>query len=175
MITKKIRLCVILLFFILNYSCDNLTSTESDSPGISVYKTKGDYFNLITVGMKGDQIFRTYNYWNANITFERMVVSSNDTVYQHRYKLPNGYVLDAEADERYDVFLSITCKEKFYREMHGVAFTEDSIRKYIIDKDPYIEYYRLRKNLPAMFVKDSLKIKRILLDGELDKYFEKVK
>lgn len=72
MITKKIRLCVILLFFILNYSCDNLTSTESDSPGISVYKTKGDYFNLITVGMKGDQIFRTYNYWNANITFERM-------------------------------------------------------------------------------------------------------
>ena len=124
---------------------------------------------------KGDRVFRTYNYWSANDTFVRMAVIGNDTVYERRYKLPNGYVLDSEADERYDVFLNITCKEQFYREMHGVAFTNDSIKKYIIDKDPYIEYYRYRSDLPALYIKDSLIIKQIILDGEIDKYFKKVK
>jgi hypothetical protein len=172
--TIILKLLPILLFSWLNFSCD-IVNTEDLGPGISIYKTKGDYFNLITVGMKGDQVFRIYNYWSANDTFERMAVIGNDTVYQRRYKLPNGYVLDEEADERYDVFLNITCKEQFYREMHGVAFTNDTIKKYIIDRDPYLEYYRFRKDLPAMWIVDSLKIKQIILDGEIDKYFEKVK
>ncbi len=172
--TIILKLLPILLFSWLNISCD-IVKTEALSPGISIYKTKGDYFNFITVGMKGDQVFRIYNYWSANTTFERMVISSNDTINGRRYKLPDGYVLDEEADERYDVFLNITCKEQFYREMHGVPFTNDSIRKYIIDKDPYVVYYRYRKDLPAMWIVDSLKIKQIILDGEIDKYFEKVK
>lgn len=168
--TKILRLITFFLIFPLCFGCD-LLKTESLEPGISIYKTKGDYFNLVTVGMKGDKIFRTYNYYADS----KMVVSGNDTIYRFRYQLPNGYVLDAEADERYDVFLNITCKEQFYREMHGIAFTNDSIKKYILDKDPYLEYYRFRKDIPALFIKDSLKIKQILLDGEIDKYFEKVK
>jgi hypothetical protein len=171
---KKLRLIILILIFPLSFGCD-LIKTEADSPGISIYKTRSDYFNLITVGMKRDQVFRIYNYWSANDTFERMAVIGNDTVYKRRYKLPNGYVLDEEADERYDVFLNITCKEQFYREMHGIAFTNDTIKKYIIDKDPYLEYYRFKKDLPAMWIEDSLKIKQIILDGEIDKYFEKVK
>lgn len=168
--TKVLRLITIFLIFPLSFGCD-LLKTEADTPGISIYKTKGDYFNYITVGMKGDEVFRIYHYYSDS----KMVVSENDTIYRFRWQLPNGYILDAEADERYDVFLNITCKEQFYREMHGISFTNDTIKKYIIDKDPYLEYYRFRKDLPVMDMDDSLKIRQIVLDGEIDKYFEKVK
>jgi hypothetical protein len=167
---KKLRLIILILIFPLSFGCD-LIKTEADTPGISIYKTKGDYFNYITVGMKGDEVFRIYHYYSDS----KMIVNKNDTIYRFRWQLPNGYILDAEADERYDVFLNITCKEQFYREMRGVPFTYDSIRRHIIDKDPYLEYYRFRKDLPVMDMDDSLKIRQIVLDGEIDKYFEKVK
>jgi hypothetical protein len=168
--TIILKLLPILLFSWLNFSCD-IVNTEDLGPGISIYKTKGDYFNFITVGMKGDQVFRIYHYYSDS----KMVVSGNDTIYRFRWQLPNGYVLDAEADERYDVFLNITCKEQFYRELHGIPFINDTIKKYIIDKDPYLEYYRNKTEVKRFGISDSIEIKQIILDGEIDKYFEKVK
>ncbi len=174
--TKVLRLITIFLIFPLCFGCD-LLKTESLEPGISIYKTKGDYFNLVDVRIKDNQVFSVDHFWNARYnTMNKMTVKGNDTIYQFRYKLPNGYILDGEADERYDAFLNITFKEQLYQEIeNGTNFSLDSLANCIIDKDPYLEYYRFKKDIPALFIKDSLKIKQILLDGEIDKYFEKVK
>jgi hypothetical protein len=179
--SKILKLLFIFLFSGLYFSCDFIFKPDPPSgPGISIYKTKGDYFNLVDIGMKGDKIFRTESFWNSRYnSMDKLEIIGNDTIYKGRYKLPNGYILDAEADERYDVFLDITFKEQLYRELAGnhptVAMPFDTIRKYIIDKDPYTEFYRNKTKIRVLSIADSLEIKRIILLGEIDKYFEKLK
>jgi hypothetical protein len=169
----------ILIFFILISSC-NLLDSGDLAPGITIYKTKGDYFNLVDVGIKGDKIFRTESFWNARYkSMDKLVIRGNDTIYKGRYKLPSDYILDTDADERYDVFLDITFKEQLYRELSGNhpgnAMPSDTIRKYILDRDPYTEFYRNKTDVKLFTISDSIEIKEIILKGEIDKYFEKIK
>ncbi len=177
--SKFFKLLPIIFFSWLNLSCD-IFNTQDLPPGISIYKTRGEYFNLVDIGMKGDKIFRTESFWNSRYnTMDNLEIKGNDTIYKYRYKLPNGYILDSSANERYDVFLSITFKQQLNRELSGehpgTAMPEDTIRKYILDKDPYIEYYRNKTEVKRFGMSDSIEIKEIVLKGEIDKYFEKIK
>ncbi len=181
MILKKLSLCIILLIFILSFSCDKI-ETEADYPGVSIYKTKGDYFNLVDIGMKGDEIYRTNSFWNGRYnSYHFIEFKDNDTLYSNRYKLPNNFILDSEADARHDVFLNITHKEHLKIEVLnsemgiGVAVPDDTLRKHIIDKDPYTEFYINKTDVKLLYLSDSLEIKELILNGEIDKYFEKVK
>ncbi len=54
----------------------------------------------------------------------------------------------------------------------GYALPADTLRKYILDKDPYLEYYRC---ITTFTLEDSLEIKEIILNGEIEKYFERLK
>ena len=56
-----------------------------------------------------------------------------------------------------------------------MAMPHDTIRKYIIDKDPYTEFYRNKTDVKRFTLEDSLEIREIILNGEIDKYFEKLK
>lgn len=47
----------VLLFGLMGAGCKPAPS----DPGISVYKTRGNYYELVTIGMKGNKIFRTSN------------------------------------------------------------------------------------------------------------------
>lgn len=163
------------------YSCD-LFENEALAPGVTIYKTRGDYFNLVNIGMKRDKIYRTNSYWNGRYDSYHFIDFRNgDTLYTQRYKLTNNYILDTEADERYDVFINITFKEHLKREKInseiglGVAIPDDTLRKYILDKDPYTEFYRNKTDVKRFFLTDSLEIREILINGEIDKYFEKIK
>lgn len=176
---KNINLGFIIMIITLSYGCE-IFDNESLPPGISIYKPKGDYFDLVDIGMMGDKIYRTNSYWNERYeSFNYMEIRGDDTVYTCRYKLPDGYILDSDANEQNDVFLNITFKEQLYRELSGnhpgAAMPHDTIRKYILDKDPYIEFYRNRTNVKLFSISDSLEIKEILLKGEIDKYFKKIK
>ncbi|MFV0590232.1 MAG: hypothetical protein ACK5M7_02505 [Draconibacterium sp.] len=132
--------------------------------------------------MKGDEIYRTNSFWNARYSSYHFIKFINgDTLYTQRYHLGNGYILDTEADERYDVFIDMTHKEHLRREIInsengvGIAVPHDTLFKYILDKDPYIEFYRNKTGIKRFRLSDSLEIKQILLDGEIDKFFEKIK
>lgn len=180
---KKIllKLYVCFLILLIGNGCD-LLGSEDQYPGVSIYKTNGDYFNLVDIGMKGDQIYRSNKFWNSRSnSYHFIEFKNNDTVYTQRYRLDNGYILDGEADERYDVFLNMTHKEYLKREMlnHGSGLgayvPNDTLHKYVLDKDPYIVFYRNRTEVKRFYIRDSLEIKEIVKNGEIDKYFEKIK
>ena len=178
---QVLKLSALILIYSLSSSCDKL-ETEADYPGVSIYKTKGDYFNLVDIGMKGDEIYRTNSFYNGRYdSYHFIEFKNNDTLYTQRYKLPGDYVLDSEADERYDVFLNMTHKEHLKREIInselglGLAVSDDTLRAYIMDKDPYTEFYRNKTDVKRLYLSDSLEIKEIILNGEIDKYFEKIK
>lgn len=171
----------ILLFIILFVSC-SILETEDQKPGIALYKTKGDYFDLVTIGMKGDKIYMMPRYWNhgLNSISKGMEIIDMDTIYTRRYKLPQGYVLDAEGGLKV-VFLNMTFKEYLNREIInaekelGVIIPEDTLRKYILDRDPYLEFYRNNTDVKRFELSDSLEIREIILDGEINKYFDRLK
>lgn len=178
---KILTLSTILLIFTLSFSCDIL-KTEDDYPGVSIYKTKGDYFNLVDIGMKGDKIFRTNSFWNSrNNSYHFLEFRNNDTIYTQRYRLQNGYILDSEASLDHDVFVDLTHKEHLKREKInsglglGVAVPQDTLRKHILDQDPYTKFYKNRTDVKRLYIEDSLEINEIIKNGEIDKYFEKIK
>ncbi|MBN2773539.1 MAG: hypothetical protein JXR31_04775, partial [Prolixibacteraceae bacterium] len=100
---------------------------------------------------------------------------TNDTVYRFRHKLMSGYILDYEADERYDVFLSLSFKEYVLKEIevnHSILQT-DSLKKYILDKQPFTEFYRNMTDVKRFTMKDSVEVNEIIKNGQIEKYFKK--
>jgi hypothetical protein len=135
-------------------------------PGISIYKTRGDYYDLVTIGMKGDKIFRS-GYASESSKF---IFTNNDTVYKNRARLINGYVLDSESSNEYDVFLSLTFKEYMKRAAQNETLSENYLRNYIIDKEPYTEYYRSNRTV-SFSISDTAFINQLIRNGELRKFF----
>jgi hypothetical protein len=166
----------ILGFFIFN-SCDDLEVAYNE-PGISIYKTNGDYFELTKIGMKGELIYRydSYSQDFGELTCKLLIIG-DDTVYRYRARLQDGYILDAEADERYDAFLSLSYKEYLIKEQYNIdnCLPLDALRKYILDKDPYNVFYRNKTKIKRFTIADSLEIDEIIRGGQIDEYFEKRK
>lgn len=137
--------------------------------GISIYKTRGDYFDLVTIGMKKDKIFRG-SYTSDRNKFD---YSNNDTIYKKRVRLINGYVLDRESSKEYDVFLGLTFKEYMRKETTYGFLPDDTLYKYIIDKNPYTEYYReeISEMSEGFSISDTAVINELIRKGELHKYF----
>lgn len=167
----------IIILSLVVTNCD-MFKYQAIAPGISIYKTSSDYFTLIDIGMKGDQIFRTSSY---SQDINKFYFIDNDTIYKNRVRLIDGYILDCEADERYDVFLSLSFKECMILEVkyNQLCLPHDTLRKYIIDKDPYIEYYRDMAE-PRLFnyvveKVDTSEINQIIRDGKLEEYFTRLK
>ena len=179
--TKIIIVSIFLLVCLIVAGCNIIGDSENDYAGIAIYKTNGDYFNLVDVGMKGDKFIRTESFWNSRYnTFDKMKVVENDTIYVNRYKLAGGYILDLEAVECYDVFLSLTFKEYLLKEIGmGQNLSHDTLREYILDANPYIEFYSDTSNpkifLPPDIINDTAKINSIIRNGELGKYFERLR
>jgi hypothetical protein len=164
-----------IILLIVTISCDPL-EYELQYPGVSIYKTNADYFNNVDIGMHGDEIYRTESFWNARYnTLSKLRIENNDTVYKGRYKLSGGYILDSEAILSGDVFLDLTHKQHLIRELNGEIITHDTIRRHILDADPYIEFYRNRTDVKRFYIVDTLEINEIIKNGEIDKYFERLK
>jgi hypothetical protein len=175
----KIRTCIWLLTLIITFlvcgSCKPLFIHDT-TPGIAIYKTNGDYFELADIGMKGDKIFRTSIYSGDMFKFS---TENGDTVYKYRIKLRGGYVLGFEADSRYDVFLDLTFKEQMRLEKIQGGLSHDVLLNHIKDKNPYSVFYRDNAE-PRLFgytveTVDTVMINQIIKDGTLDKHFERLK
>ncbi|MCK4664519.1 MAG: hypothetical protein KAT68_16740 [Bacteroidales bacterium] len=182
--TKLIYLFIAVMLY-ASSSCDKIKTEEDQYPGVSVYKTRGDYFDKVTVGIIKDEnrIFRTpYVRINTPYHSGNLFLTETDTIYKFRKKLVNDYVLDGEGDLEHDAFLNISFKELLiWQEKYGeTSFCDDTAWKYMLDKDPYIEFYRAKDN--EMFLNptdtsilDTTGLNQIILENRLEEYFTKLK
>jgi hypothetical protein len=146
-------------------------------PGISIYKTKGEYFDHASIGMKKNEIFRTSIFSGEKSKF---IISDTDTVYKSRTRLENGYILDFEADSRYDVFLDLTFKQHMALEkIYSGGIPHVILRSHILDNNPYVEFFRdssePRKFGHTVGTVDTSELNTIIREGKLEQYFYRLK
>jgi len=172
---KKFKIGIFALFavFLFSTGCDKWFGTEKDYQGIRVYKTRADYFNNITVGMKKeeDRIYRTSD------AIEKVIYTKSDTIPKNRIRLVEGYVWSGEGYFEDDVFLSMTFKDQIkWQNKYGlITMPVDTARKYILDREPYIEYYEVKDNQMFFNKEDTVELNRIILESRLEEYFTKIK
>jgi len=173
-IVRILLICIIMMFAALN--CEE--EPKATAPGLAVYKTKGDYFNNTFVFMKSSgRIYMVTSYYNQryNSISTKIKITENDTVYVLRVKLVDGYVLASEHSKDM-AFLNITFKEYLRYEINNGHFPSmDELTNIILDDDPFIEYYHDPKRPRKFELSDSAEINQIIENGELEKYFEKIK
>lgn len=150
-------------------SCDNEDPAGVPTPGLSIYKTRSDYYNNVHTYLKNGKA-----YFIQDLIGKVVEESDGKLNYRFRTKLRNGYILAAE-DGITSGFLKYTIEDYYNNQKEGILPTMDEIQANIIDTDPFIEYY-YDANVPRIFeMKDTARINEIILKGELEKYFKKAK
>lgn len=149
---------------------------KDDYPGLAIYKTNADYFYNVQVQMKKGEIYGVRNLHYSS----RLIFTDTDTVYKNRIRLTDGYVLDCEAGESVDLFTDLTIKQYYILEtkFEGLVISIDTLNKHIIKKYPFTEFYREIKAYsfdPIKLANDTAELNRIIRNGELDKYFKRIK
>ena len=125
-----------------------------------IYKTKGDYYYLVDIQMSEDK---------KKIT--SLIGGLGDTmlIIDSRVKLINGYIKSRSISGMRTVFLSLTYGE--YCKKFNPGPVDDSLYKYILDKDPFTELYLCEDGKYA----DTASLNDIIRKGELAVKFQKVK
>ncbi len=164
------------LMAIMAFSCVK-TKYAATAPGLAVYKTRGDYFNNAFVFMNSSGIYGYMGYYNPNGNLiSRFKIEGTDTVYALRIRLVDGYVL-ADEWSKDMVFLNWTMNQFLdYEINHHTGYIPiDTLKKHILDANPFIELY-CDPNRPRKFeLSDSAEINQIIKKGELGKYFKRIK
>jgi hypothetical protein len=147
----------------------------SSSPNISVYRTKSDYFNLISLQLlPTGQLNAIPSYTKDD---SRIKVDANGKISPNtRWRLKSGYIVDKESYIN-RVYTNITFQEYVdYNTKNKVAgWPDDLIEPRIIDKDPFIEYYildGLNKEVKTYTLRD---INEMIENGTLETVFTKLK
>ncbi len=148
------------------------------APGLAVYKTKGNYFNKAFVFMNSSGIYMIPSYYNPryNLIDSFIKITNNDTVYTQRAKLVHGYILATEWSKDM-VFLNLTFAEflKYQIEHNTGSIPVKILKEHILDADPFMELY-YDPNRPRKYeLSDSGEINRMIKNGELGKYFKRLK
>jgi hypothetical protein len=150
---KNILLLLIVFVFV---DCKK----HHDDLGSWIYKTKGDYFYLVSFRMEED-----------NDDFEVVTGPTHDTLNLYRDRLIEGYVRDRECLGERTGFFSFTFGE--YRRLYGLIMPHtDSLKKYILDKDPFIELYYIEDGNEY---NDTVLLNDIIRKGELSIKLKKLK
>jgi hypothetical protein len=147
---KILKLCVVvLLFLFLGASCQNdeiefadESTSISSWPAISVYKTKVDYFNNITVGLddvKGISSYPDYNEKSVNV----LINEKGEFSYKYKWLLKSGYIVVQGGDFNCAVTdISLTEYINF-NEPFKTNWDTVMLSARIIDKNPFTEFYLL--------------------------------
>ncbi len=180
---RKLKSSLILLFLlplsitILGTGCEKDEPEEeqvfsTEFPGFAIYKTNGDYFDLVDVGMQDDIIVRqpTFAYGNTVDLYDNIVS------YSKRQKLENNYILGISAVLSTDVFLDISIAEYYQWEIENDTYCMpvDSLYNHILDQNPYSEFWKLKENLDIKELTKS-EINELIKNNKLSLYFNKLK
>jgi hypothetical protein len=138
-----------------------------------VYKTRGDYYkNVHTWG--NDNGPTCYSLESGLF----ITIVGTDTVCATRWRLDDNYVMERDicAD---DYFTNMTYAElAAYHISHpdGPCYPIESMLGRVIDENPFLEFYDDENNI--FYHRDSsdiAQINKLIRDGELEKYFKKIK
>jgi hypothetical protein len=105
-------------------------------------------------------------------------VIGSDTVYKSRHRLEDGYVMDISIYVD-DYFTDIPInKIVAYNEAHGSgsSYPLDTLLSHVIDKNPFIEFYKDTGNLIEAY--DSTRIRllnEMIRNGDLEKHLVRLK
>jgi hypothetical protein len=151
------------------WSCNQEDDDSGSSYMIRIYKTNGDYFNKIN-------IWANFNHSIQLDTSIFLSIQGGDTVCHPRWRLEQGYVAASAESSPLDWYTDVTFSEILsYNKQTNKPFPLDSLLKRVIDKDPFIEYYADSKKLFGRMPKQIEEINEIIRNGELEKYFKRVK
>lgn len=147
---KILKLCpVVLLFLFLGASCHKDEFEYADenievysSPGISIYKTKGDFFNNITVGLNANKEISSYPDYHEKS--ENVLVNKNgDYSFKYKWLLKSGYIVERGGDFNSAV-TNISLTEYInFNEPFKTNWDSEMLASRIIDRDPFLTYYYL--------------------------------
>ena len=153
------------------------TKYAATAPGLAVYKTKGNYFNKAFVFMKSSKIYAYMAYYNPRYnSISRFKITGTDTIYSERVRLIDGYVLAAEWSKDM-VFLDWTMNQFLDYEInhHSAYVPIDTLKAHILDANPFIVLYCDPHRPKKYELSDTAEINRIIRNGELGKYFKRLK
>lgn len=162
------------------FNGSNCQKIERTAPGLCVYKTKGDYFNYVSITMEDGRIIFMPDYYNSarNSIDSRLEITETDTIYTGRFKLINGYIISEETTKN-SVFVDFTFAEYLRYDIEHPGddggITRDVLLDNILDDDPFLELF-YDSNRPRKYgLSDTSLVNQIIRDGELEKYFDRLK
>lgn len=157
--TRMKLLFLILLCCFLN-NCERGGYFEN----LVVYRTKDDYSDKVTVKLspEKDKVTAFPAPWNRD---ERWPM-----------KLANDYLLHGVFGGINTGITKLTWEE--YSKYPTASLTPDSLYEMLIDKDPFLEYYSFDDHKGIFSADngiDTSKLNEVILAGELEKYFTRLK
>ncbi|HNW49746.1 MAG TPA: hypothetical protein PKH79_01605 [Prolixibacteraceae bacterium] len=174
----KSMMSLIVFSFIVTMVFVSCSSKEDTAPGLTIYKTKADYIDKVYIRIFPDSSLRSYSTY-GQVGRRETIIDPTDSSFLGRIQLGNGYVYAEDflfCDE--GAFLSLSIKEYIrLQDKSNSVFVSDTfdLTQYIIDADPFIEFYR-DENRPRKYeLTDTAIINEIIRNGELEKYFVRVK
>lgn len=153
----------ILLAFLclLMFSC----AKDGNEVSLYIYKTKADYSEKVSVKMVPDKSKISSAPGPHDV----------DTTSNWPKKLTDGYLLNGIFGGSNTAFLSVD-KKDYYD--WPVFPGSDSLFQLILDDDPFVEFYYYRDEHNEFSDNnglDTIRLNQLIRDGELEKYFERIK
>ncbi|MDR1730323.1 MAG: hypothetical protein LBR52_06645 [Prevotellaceae bacterium] len=159
-----IKIQILLLLTIAMTGCEMFGHwpVDDDNAPVVVYRTNNDYSQNVRVTISSGKVSSDV-WWHYNVT------------------LINGYYAEMINVSTNIAYLSFIISEIEERRNNGEReFTREELEQYIIDSDPFIDYYEEKSDYYGQFklkngIIDVAKLNNIIENGELEKYFYKVK
>ena len=176
------KLCpIVLIFLFMGASCQKDEIEYADEsisisswPAISVYKTKGDYFSNITVGIDDKKAISSYP--DYNVKSDNVLVNKNGE-YNFKYKwlLKSGYIVVQGGDFNCAV-TNISLTEYInFNEPFKTNWDTVMLAARIIDKNPFTEFYYLNGTNKPHVIFTIGEINDMIENGTIEEQFTKLK
>ena len=136
-----------------------------DVPKFQLYKLRCDYTKNVCVAMNKDK---------SRIVGTPSPDSPAGDTACHPITLINGYYLDYNCNYGVNsAYLTIT-REEFITWVYEIPV--DSYKYYLLDADPYLEYYVTSYKVPNDSCSlDTLCLNNLIRNNDIEKYFERLK
>ena len=163
------RKTIILFSVVIILLLSNFSSCEKRvDPDLAckVYKTKGDYFNLVPILLSEDKT----KILAVPDPSDLCHIYKDDSIWQKPSRLLNDYLLDHRGIWLNVAFLDMTYEE--YMVYSDTLVPLESILTIIKDDDPLLEFYYDEEGKVG---RDTTVINNLIKKGELEKYFTRLK
>ena len=144
-----------------------------DPPGVAIYKSNGDYFKYVYVGIDSSKNITNTPAYNSNSPFI-VTDNSGNVTYTQRWKLKHGFI--ASKEMTYSIaFTNVTFQEQVeYVDKNGGDIPVSWFNSRIIDKNPFTDYYYSKAGYPAKEITLG-ELNKMIENGSLETVFTKIK